>query len=257
MTVPAGSKVGIVGRTGSGKSTLLLALFRMLELAEGSIALDGRDIATVKLDDLRSKITIIPQDPLLFQGTVRSNVDPFQLSSVDDVWAVLERVGMRQRIERDALGLDGLVANNGSNFSVGERQLLCLARALLKKCKLLLLDEATASVDYECDAMIQHTVREEFTACTVLTIAHRLSTVADSDLVCVLDQGQVIELDTPASLLQREDAVFTQMVRSLGDEQFDQLKAIAEHYAAETRERYTGQQLSKTEEDQQFDEWGH
>jgi ABC-type multidrug transport system fused ATPase/permease subunit len=228
MTVPHGSKVGIVGRTGSGKSTMLLALFRMVELASGSIILDGRDIADLKLDDLRSKITIIPQDPLLFKGTIRSNVDPFMLSTAEEVWSVLGRVGLRERIEKDSLGLDGAVANNGSNFSVGQRQLLCLARALLKRCKLLLLDEATASVDFECDAMIQQTVRREFSSCTVLTIAHRLATVVDSDLVCVLDHGVVVEYDSPAALLRREESVFTQMVRKLGDEQFKILKAAAE-----------------------------
>ena len=228
LAMPPGSKVGIVGRTGSGKSTMLLALFRMVELASGSISIDGIDISTLSMDDLRSKITIIPQDPLLFQGTIRSNLDPFHHSNTDEIWSVLDRVGLRERIEKDSRGLEGAVANNGSNFSVGQRQLLCLARALLKRCKVLLLDEATASVDFECDTMIQQTIRREFATCTVLTIAHRLATVVDSDLVCVLDHGVVIEYESPARLLEREDSAFAKMVRKLGDEQFAALKAVAD-----------------------------
>jgi len=226
IKIAAGHKIGIVGRTGSGKSTVMLALFRMVELAEGSILFDGVDISKLQMNDLRSKITIIPQDPMLFQGTIRSNLDPFNMVDDTAVWTVLEKVNMADRVRRDSVGLDCLVADKGANFSVGQRQLLCLARALLKGCKILLLDEATASVDFDADAMIQRTIREEFADCTVLTIAHRLATVIDSDRIVLLDHGVVQEYDSPANLLQRESH-FNAMLQRLGEEQYASLKALA------------------------------
>ncbi len=228
FTIKPKFKVGIVGRTGSGKSTIMLALFRMVELAEGRILFDGVDISKLKMRDLRSKITIIPQDPLLFKGSIRSNLDPFDFCTDDEIWDVIEKVGMKDRVTKEKTGLECIVEERGANFSVGQRQLLCLARALLKRCKILLLDEATASVDFDADAMIQRAIRTEFRDCTVLTIAHRLATVIDSNRVCVLQQGELKEFDHPARLLQQEDGVFHSMVRSLGDEQANFLKLQAQ-----------------------------
>lgn len=243
FVVPHGSKVGVVGRTGSGKSTLMLALFRVVELSQrtgspedtGRILLDGRDIATVKLFDLRSRITIIPQDPLLFAGTIRSNVDPFSQCTDERVWTVIRHVGLGERVERSGDGLNCPVSERGSNFSVGQRQLICLARALLKECRLLLLDEATASVDQETDAMIQKTIRESFQHCTVLTIAHRLQTIMDSDKVLVMDKGRVVEYDSPYRLLaptmgetgDTSARLFRSMVDALGPEQAALMHSIA------------------------------
>ncbi|CUE58293.1 ABC transporter, putative [Bodo saltans] len=272
LVMPTGTKVGVVGRTGSGKSTLMLALFRILEVTQlsdaesaevaertktvtevrsGSISLDGRDIATIQLQDLRSAITIIPQDPLLFAGTVRSNVDPFSQHSDERVWAVVGQVGLQERVlaatavvsaddvaalpamsaERVATALACPVAARGANFSVGHAQLLCLARALLKKCKLLLLDEATASVDQDTDNKIQRTIRESFAHCTVLTIAHRLQTIMDSDRVLVMEHGVAVEYDAPFTLLGKPKgagATFRGMVEALGEEQAAVMYEIAE-----------------------------
>ena len=236
FTVPGGSKVGIVGRTGSGKSTIILSVFRMIELFGGSISIDGFDIANVSLKDLRNRITIIPQEPVLFTGTLRSNVDPFGDHTDDVIWDVLAKCRMRDRIQ-EAGGLDSAVEERGGNFSVGQRQLLCLGRAMLKRCKVLLLDEATASVDYEVDALIQHTIRTEFSDCTVLTIAHRLETIIDADKVIVMSNGYVDEFGSPNTLLNgngkmtcESDVVsgtFAGMVRALGDAKCEALKARA------------------------------
>eukprot|EP00744_Colponema_vietnamica_P009682 GILI01013744.1.p1 GENE.GILI01013744.1~~GILI01013744.1.p1 ORF type:complete len:1049 (+),score=241.48 GILI01013744.1:470-3148(+) len=227
-------KVGVVGRTGSGKSTIILTLFRMLELEGGSITIDGRDIAQTSLSDLRSRITIIPQDPVLFAGTLRSNLDPFDKYSDKDLWEALEKSNIKDRIQTDSKGLLCSVSEKGSNFSVGERQLLCMARAILRKCSILLLDEATASVDYQADQIIQDTIRTVFKDCTVITVAHRLSTIIDADKVVVMAEGQVLEDATPHELLQKEDGAFTGMVRQLGDEEFARLKEVAAmHFKAE------------------------
>jgi ABC-type multidrug transport system fused ATPase/permease subunit len=226
-------KIGVVGRTASGKSTMLLAMFRMIEAAGGRIVIGGRDIATLKLSDLRKAITIIPQDPMLFRGTVRSNLDPFDEHSDEAVWAVIDRLQLRPRmteaVEDSPSGLDTPVAEKGGNFSLGQRQLLCMARALLKRSPILMLDEATASVDFETDAMIQRLIREEFKDCTVITIAHRLATIMDSDRVLVLSRGEVAEFGKPADLLRCSNGGhFYGMVKKLGPEQFDALVDVAE-----------------------------
>ncbi|KAJ1821520.1 hypothetical protein LPJ60_002558, partial [Coemansia sp. RSA 2675] len=206
-------KVGIVGRTGAGKSSLTLALFRIIEAAEGQILLDGEDIAQYGLFDVRSKLSIIPQDPVLFAGTVRENLDPFNTYSDQAIWRALEHARLADFVRTKDERLEFVVTQGGENFSVGQRQLICLARALLKRAKVLVLDEATAAIDPESDAIIQDSIRKEFKDCTVLTIAHRLNTIVDSDRILVLDQGQVAEFDTPSALLAKEGGLF----RSLWD----------------------------------------
>ena len=205
FTVKAGEKIGIAGRTGSGKSSLMVALFRIEELAGGRILIDGIDISQLSLTALRSKLGIIPQDPVMFSASVRFNLDPFDLSSDAELWQVLEQVQMKDHVTSLPKKLSELVSEGGENFSAGQRQLLCIARALLRKPKILVLDEATASIDNETDALIQKMIREQFHGhCTVLTIAHRLHTIMDSDRVMVLDSGNIVEFDSPQHLLNQE-----------------------------------------------------
>ncbi|XP_004713507.1 ATP-binding cassette sub-family C member 5 isoform X1 [Echinops telfairi] len=211
FTIKPKEKIGIVGRTGSGKSSLGMALFRLVELSGGCIKIDGVRICDIGLADLRTKLSIIPQEPVLFCGTVRYNLDPFSQYSEDQIWDALERTHMKECITQLPLRLESEVMENGDNFSVGERQLLCVARALLRHCKILILDEATAAMDSETDLLIQETVREAFADCTMLTIAHRLHTVLGSDRIMVLAQGQVVEFDTPSVLLSNDSSRFYAM----------------------------------------------
>uniref|UniRef100_A0AC11AXC6 ATP binding cassette subfamily C member 5 n=1 Tax=Ovis aries TaxID=9940 RepID=A0AC11AXC6_SHEEP len=211
FTIKPKEKIGIVGRTGSGKSSLGMALFRLVELCGGCIKIDGVRISDIGLADLRSKLSIIPQEPVLFSGTVRSNLDPFNQYTEDQIWDALERTHMKECIAQLPLKLESEVMENGDNFSVGERQLLCIARALLRHCKILILDEATAAMDTETDLLIQETIREAFADCTMLTIAHRLHTVLGSDRIMVLAQGQVVEFDTPSVLLSNDSSRFYAM----------------------------------------------
>ncbi|XP_051855766.1 ATP-binding cassette sub-family C member 5 isoform X3 [Antechinus flavipes] len=211
FTIKPKEKIGIVGRTGSGKSSLGMALFRLVELSGGCIQIDGVKIHDIGLADLRSKLSIIPQEPVLFSGTVRSNLDPFNQYGEDQIWDALERTHMKECVAQLPLKLESEVLENGENFSVGERQLLCIARALLRHCKVLILDEATAAMDSETDLLIQETIREAFADCTMLTIAHRLHTVLGSDRIMVLMQGQVVEFDTPAVLLSNDSSRFYAM----------------------------------------------
>ncbi|XP_067909266.1 canalicular multispecific organic anion transporter 1 isoform X2 [Heterodontus francisci] len=197
-------KIGIVGRTGAGKSSLTNCLFRIIESAGGKILIDGLDIATIGLHDLRQKLTIIPQDPVLFSGTFRMNLDPFNRYTDEEVWRSLELAHLKHYTANLPNKLQHEVSEGGENLSVGQRQLLCLARALLRKSKILVLDEATAAVDLETDNLIQTTIRTEFADCTVLIIAHRLHTIMDSTRVMVLDAGRIIEFDTPSVLLQSQ-----------------------------------------------------
>ncbi|XP_049455616.1 canalicular multispecific organic anion transporter 1 [Epinephelus fuscoguttatus] len=197
-------KIGIVGRTGAGKSSLTNCLFRIIEAAEGRILIDGVDISAIGLHDLRNRLTIIPQDPVLFSGTLRMNLDPFDKFSDEEIWRVLELSHLKDYVAGLQEGLQHEVAEGGENLSVGQRQLLCLARALMRKSRILILDEATAAVDLETDDLIQNTIRKEFSHCTVLTIAHRLHSIMDSSRVMVLDAGKIVEFDSPNNLLEKQ-----------------------------------------------------
>ncbi|XP_030837464.1 multidrug resistance-associated protein 5 isoform X2 [Strongylocentrotus purpuratus] len=208
-------KIGIVGRTGSGKSSLGVALFRLSEISGGSMFIDKKDIGKIGLRDLRSKISIIPQDPVLFIGTVRYNLDPFDEHSDENVWRALERTHMKNTISKLDQQLMASVVENGENFSVGERQLMCMARALLRNSKILFLDEATAAIDSETDTLIQATIREAFHDCTMLTIAHRLNTIVDSHRILVMDDGKIAEFDRPAVLMNKPNSIFKSMMEAV------------------------------------------
>ncbi|XP_074307059.1 ABC transporter C family member 4-like [Silene latifolia] len=203
LTIQGGEKVGVVGRTGSGKSTLIQVLFRLIEPSGGKIIIDGIDICMLGLHDLRSRFGIIPQEPVLFQGTVRSNIDPTGLYSEEQIWKSLERCQLKDVVSSKPGKLDSPVLDNGENWSVGQRQLLCLGRVMLKKSRLLFMDEATASVDSQTDGVIQKIIREDFSACTIISIAHRIPTVMDCDRVLVVDAGKAKEYDSPVRLLER------------------------------------------------------
>uniref|UniRef100_A0A667ZMP7 ATP-binding cassette, sub-family C (CFTR/MRP), member 12 n=1 Tax=Myripristis murdjan TaxID=586833 RepID=A0A667ZMP7_9TELE len=212
LHIGATEKLGIVGRTGSGKSSLVAALFRLVEPAAGSILIDGLDIGAVGLQELRSRLSVIPQDPVLFSGTVRSNLDPFNKHSDEEIWAALEKTYMKKTICRLQQKLQADVLQNGENFSVGQRQLMCMARALLRKSKIVLLDEATASIDAETDVLIQSSITEAFQHCTVLTIAHRIHSVLQADRILVMDRGQVAEFEHPDVLKQKPDSLFASLL---------------------------------------------
>ncbi|KDO18969.1 hypothetical protein SPRG_14806 [Saprolegnia parasitica CBS 223.65] len=208
FSIRAREKVGVVGRTGAGKSSLVVALLRLVEVEGGHIAIDGVDLRTLGLHDVRNRIAIIPQDPILFSGTVRSNLDPFDRFDDDALWTSLKRAHLDTKVT----SLDAIVDERGVNFSVGERQLLCIARALLQKATVLLMDEATASIDAATDAALQETLRAAFHHCTCITIAHRINTILDADRILVLDNGRVAELDTPANLLATPSSLFSRLV---------------------------------------------
>ncbi|XP_053473507.1 multidrug resistance-associated protein 1 isoform X2 [Ictalurus furcatus] len=215
VTIEGGEKVGIVGRTGAGKSSLTLGLFRIIEAAQGEISIDGVNIAELGLHELRSRITIIPQDPVLFSGSLRMNLDPFDGYSDDEVWKALELAHLKTFVSGLQEKLNHECSEGGENLSLGQRQLVCLARALLRKTKILVLDEATAAVDVETDELIQSTIRTQFEECTVLTIAHRLNTIMDYTRVLVLDKGQMVEFDSPSSLIAKR-GIFYRMAKDSG-----------------------------------------
>ncbi|XP_028291453.1 ATP-binding cassette sub-family C member 4 isoform X2 [Gouania willdenowi] len=208
-------KVGIVGRTGAGKSSLISALFRLAE-PEGRIIIDGFLTSEIGLHTLRQKMSIIPQDPVLFTATMRKNLDPFRQHTDEDLWNALQEVQMKAVVEELPNKLETMLTESGSNFSVGQRQLVCLARAILRKNRILVIDEATANVDPRTDSLIQQTIRDKFQDCTVLSIAHRLNTIIDCDRILVLDAGRIQEYDEPYVLLQNQDGLFYQMVQQTG-----------------------------------------
>jgi len=227
VTVPAGSRVGIVGRTGSGKSTLTQALFRLLEPESGKIVIDGVDITSMGLHALRTNISVIPQVPTLFSGcTIRENLDLFNLHSDEEIDAVLKDCHLADVVSNLPNGTSSVVSEGGSNFSVGQRQLLCLARAILSKSKILVLDEATASVDRRTDQLLQAALRESFKGGTILAVAHRLDSIIDHDYILVMGHGKVLEYGTPRELLQMEGA-FASMVADTGEAMSADLKRQA------------------------------
>ena len=233
LNIKGGEKIGICGRTGAGKSTIMSALYRLCELNEGRVLIDGVDTSKLGLYDLRRKLSIIPQDPVLFKGSIRKNLDPFGEREDEELWSALVRSGTIEAEEvekvknqhRDESGsstglhkfhLDQEVEDDGTNFSLGERQLLALTRALVRQSKILILDEATSSVDYETDAKIQSLIAQEFNRCTILCIAHRLKTILNYDRLVVLDNGTVKEFDTPRSLFCMQDTIFREMCDKSG-----------------------------------------
>ncbi|XP_075979217.1 putative multidrug resistance-associated protein lethal(2)03659 [Anticarsia gemmatalis] len=251
VKIESGWKVGVVGRTGAGKSSLISALFRLAPI-EGSIYIDDIDATKLKLEELRSKISIIPQEPVLFSASLRYNMDPFEKYTDADIWNALEQVEIKSSIT----SLSAPVAAGGLNFSAGERQLLCLARAALAHNKILVLDEATANVDPTTDAMIQKSIRKHFADCTVLTVAHRLHTVADSDRVIVIEAGQIIEFGHPHQLLKNDEGHFSSMVKELGQASEHSLRELAanaykDHVAKKVLKSFISQKSNTVKENKE------
>ncbi|XP_039296024.1 probable multidrug resistance-associated protein lethal(2)03659 [Nilaparvata lugens] len=226
FVIKAGDKVGIVGRTGAGKSSLIAALFRLTPTS-GDILIDDVSTAQLGLHEVRSKISIIPQEPVLFSGTMRKNLDPFGEYPDSVLWNALEEVDLKDAVSELAGGLHAKMSEGGTNFSVGQRQLVCLARAIVGNNKILIMDEATANVDPQTDALIQKTIRRKFTNCTVLTIAHRLNTIMDSDMVLVMSAGSLVEYNHPYLLLKNSDGIFFKMVEQTGKSTAEALHKIA------------------------------
>jgi ATP-binding cassette subfamily C (CFTR/MRP) protein 1 len=206
-------KVGIVGRTGSGKSTITLCLFRILEAIEGRIMIDDVDISTIGLQKLRSSLTIIPQDPALMEGTLRYNIDPLDRSTDDEIINVMKKIGFDYIIKRSGQGLNQEIAEGGSNLSVGEKQLICITRAILRKTKIIVMDEATSSIDYKTEEMIQKAINELLNNSTFITIAHRIKTIIHYDRIMVLDNGQIVNFDTPQNLLNDKKSLFYELYK--------------------------------------------
>ena len=204
-------KVGIVGRTGSGKSTITLCLFRILEATKGKILIDDVDISSIGLDKLRNNLTIIPQDPALMEGSLRYNIDPLERSTDSEIINVMEKIGFDYIIKRNNGGLNQEIAEGGSNLSVGEKQLICITRAILRKSKIIVMDEATASIDYKTEEMIQKAISELLNESTFITIAHRIKTIINYDKIITLDNGQIVDFDTPKNLLNDKTSLFYEL----------------------------------------------
>ncbi|RDD39481.1 Multidrug resistance-associated protein 4 [Trichoplax sp. H2] len=234
--IRGGEKIGVVGRTGAGKSSFVASLLRMADV-NGSIKIDGIATSTIDLTYFRSKISVIPQDPSLFIGTIRNNLDPFNRYDDSQLWDALREVQLAPYVCNLPNKLDNEVSEAGSNFSVGQKQLICLARAILKMNKILIIDEATANVDFDTDEVIQKSIRTKFHQCTVITIAHRLSTIIDCDRVMVLKGGNLTEFDYPYILLQDNNSEFATMVKQVGQAEYERLFEI-------TREVYENNESS-------------
>ena len=215
FSVNSQEKIGIVGRTGAGKSSLVSAMFRMPQ-PTGQVIIDDVEIAKINIQSARRAMAVITQNPILFTGSLRMNLDPFQEYSDQELWDALEEASLKNMVEKLPKQLSEEIKECGANFSVGERQLLCLARALLKRSKIIIMDEATANVDYKTDQLIQETIHTKSKHCTVITIAHRLNTIIDYDRVLVLKNGQVVEYDKPEILLQNERGQFSRLYRHGG-----------------------------------------
>ena len=228
LSIPGGTKVGVIGRTGCGKSSLLLALLRLNIITAGDVTVDGESILSMNLEHSRRIFSVIPQDPHLFSGTVRFNLDPFAIYSDAEIWAALDSAHIRDCVQNDPLGLSKSVEEGGLNFSVGQRQLLSLSRAILRKSKIVLMDEVTASIDYTTDRLIQKTIRttKSMKDCTIISVAHRLRTVADSDLVVVMETGGVVgEVGAPLDLLNNPLSLFHQFAQETNE--FEDILKIA------------------------------
>ena len=226
FSIAACEKIGIVGRTGAGKSSIIQALFRLAPIT-GTIEIDDISTSDLQLLHLRNKISIIPQDPILFSGTLRSNLDPFEENTDEKIWQVIEEVELKKALEFYEGGLNCKINDSGSNFSMGQRQLICLARAMLRQNKILILDEATANVDADTDNMIQNTIKSKFNDCTVLTIAHRLNTIIESDRVMVMDAGRLVEFAHPYELLKNPHGHFKKLIEQTGSSTADILTEMA------------------------------
>jgi ABC-type multidrug transport system fused ATPase/permease subunit len=208
FVINGGEHIGIVGRTGSGKSTIALCLFRILEPLQGKIIIDGIDIGIIGLKKLRRNLTIIPQDSTVMNGTLRYNIDPIKFFSDDEIRNVLNKIGFNYIIDNNPNGLDQIISENGNNLSIGEKQLICITRAILRKSKIIIMDEATASIDYKTEEIIQHAINELLKNSTVITIAHRIKTILNSDKIIVLENGNVVEYDSPKNLLSNKNSFF-------------------------------------------------
>jgi len=246
-------KVGVVGRTGASKSTLTTALFRIADADSGQIFLDGVDISAIPLRLLRSKLTIIPQDPVMFIGytilsnpfllvltfpffflsrsTIRTNLDPTLAFSDEKIWQTLQQIHFSDTVAALPGKLEFEVLENGENLSHGQRQLLCIARALLRDSKVIMMDEATSNVDLETDQLIQRAMRDSFRNCTVITIAHRINTIIDSSRILVMEQGTVVEFEPPTALLERPTSYFSRLVDETGEANAESLRAQARLHA--------------------------
>ncbi|ETN15894.1 hypothetical protein PPTG_06168 [Phytophthora nicotianae INRA-310] len=216
FSVTGRQKIGVVGRTGAGKSSLTMALFRISELASGKVLIDGVDVATIGLKTLREKLSIIPQRPVLFKGPLRAYLDPFDELTDDQLWRSIREIGLQERIAEDERKLMMVVEENGENFSVGERQMLCMARTLLRHSHIVIFDEATAAIDHETDQNLQRVIRTAFAKSTVLTIAHRLDTILDSDQILVLHKGRLVEFASPTELVSKDRGHFFDLMREGG-----------------------------------------
>ncbi|KFM80795.1 ATP-binding cassette sub-family C member 9, partial [Stegodyphus mimosarum] len=214
LTIKPGEKVGICGRTGSGKSSLIMALFRMVNISGGKIEIDGIDIMKVPLETLRSRLSIIPQEAIIFSGTVRENLDPGKEYSDEELWQVLEAAQLKHIIAALPGGLDAQVSDEGSNMSTGQHQLFCLARALIRKSKILVMDEATSSLDPETDSILQNVVALYYRDCTVISIAHRVQSILDFDKVVVLDAGRITEVGSPKELQEMKGSIFASLIKA-------------------------------------------
>ena len=252
--ISKGEKIGIVGRTGAGKSSIIQTLFRMSE-PDGSILIDNINIKEINLSDLRSRISIIPQEPTLFIGTIRTNLDPFNKYSDQLLWDALDKVQLKDMIKELKGGLEYQIQKSGSNLSVGQKQLICLARAIVKKTKVLVIDEATANVDFMTDALVQKAIRECFSDCTVLTIAHRLHTIIDSDRIMCLSKGRLENFGRPCDLLEDESTIFYELVQNLDPAEREKLHKLANEsrYSKDTKKNKADYSINSENKDTQIE----